>query len=382
MRIADYIRHLSQRWVEAMSMPAAKKALGFHPKSEPTEREILKAYKKLALKYHPDRGINAPDKIRAINVAKDTLFGRLKADPPSMEDYKPDPGVQYKEVKPPKKPEPPEPEIVTWQEAAKKVPAAEWKFRTDMTFHGAGGKMDYVVYGTLGNAHIFVKITHEKDAGVPRAWQKAWDKYLEEWEAFKETAPEKAEELGDPEEKAERIKTKDVWEMVVTSVPLKKGDPSKIIYQMLKKLKAKMSAALMPENVKISDEKTINTFWQFNFRSMKQILPLIKLAPATQAKRLIVLMDMGRNMRGEPHVEVSVNRNEVQLQPESALALEKKGWLKVLWPKRKEFGRDPAVNVTKHPKGKQILHWMAQHLTKEPERLRWMWKAAGDQAKG
>jgi hypothetical protein len=381
MRIGEYVRYLSARWVEAMSMPAAKKKLGFHPKAEPTEREILKAYQALAKKYHPDWGGDAA-KMQEVNVAKDTLIGRMKADPPSVEDYRPDPGQTYEEAKPPEEPEPPAPEIVTWQEAAKKVPAAEWKFRTDMTFHGGGGKMDYVVYGTMGDTHIFVKIRHEREAGIPREWQRAWDKYVEKWEDFKEMAPEKAEGMEEPEEKAPSLQTKDVWLMEVTRIPGKGRDASKIIYTTLKKLKAKMSAALMPENVKISDEKTVNTFWQFNFRSMKQILPLIKLAPATQAKKLIVLMDMRRNMRDEPIVEVSVNRNEVQLQPESAKALEKKGWLKVLWPKRKEFGRDPAVNISKHPKGKQILHWMAQHLTKEPERLRWMWKAAGDQARG
>jgi len=380
MKVADYIRHLSARWVEAMSMPAAKKMLGFHPKSEPTEREILKAYQALAKKYHPDWGGDAA-KMQEVNVAKDTLFGRLKADPPSMEDYRPDPGMSYKEVKPPVEPKPPEPKIVTWEEAAKKVPAANWKFRTDDVYHGMPASMYYILYGTLGDSHIFVRISHDKKYGTPKEWVRAWKKYLEEWEAFKEVSPDKAKELGEPDEDPARLTLEDVWVMQVIKVPLKRGDPSKIIYQMLKKLKAKMEGALVPENMKITQKDVVNRPWQYNFRPLKELFVLIKLAPAEQARKLVVLVEMARNLKKEPVLYVSVNGNEVKLQPESSKAFEKAGWIKVLWPREQEPGwRRKALQLSKHPKGKQILHWMAQHLTQEPDRLRWIWKAAGDQA--
>lgn len=380
MRVADYIRSLSRRWVEAMSMPAAKKKLGFHPKSEPTEREILKAYQALAKKYHPDWG-GDPAKMQEVNVAKDTLIGRLKADPPSMEDYKPDPGMKYKEVKPPVEPSPPEPNIVTWEEAAKKVPTANWKFRTDDVYHGMPASMYYVLYGTLGDTHIFVRISHEKKYGVPKEWNRAWKKYLEEWEAFKEVAPDKAEELGDPSEEPARLKLEDIWKMEVFKVPLKRGDPSKVIYQMLKKLKSKLEGALVPENMKITQKDVVNRPWQYNFRPLKELFVLIKLSPAEQARKLVVLIEMARNLKKDPVLYVSVNRNEYKLHPESSKAFEKAGWIKVLWPREQEPGwRRKALQLNKHPKGKKILHWMAQYLTREPERLRWMWKAAGDQA--
>ena len=65
--------------LSAMSMDEAKRVLGFQPNENPSKDEVAKAWRKLAMKHHPDRGGN-PELMIEVNVAKDILDGTRRPD--------------------------------------------------------------------------------------------------------------------------------------------------------------------------------------------------------------------------------------------------------------------------------------------------------------
>lgn len=75
----DYIAAIYTRLRTAMSLPEAKKVLGFPPEASPTPAEISKAYKSKALEAHPDRG-GTNEQMVAVNVAKEILDGVRRPD--------------------------------------------------------------------------------------------------------------------------------------------------------------------------------------------------------------------------------------------------------------------------------------------------------------
>ncbi len=80
----------------AMSMEEARITLGFKPYESPSEQEIMKAWREMALKNHPDRGGDA-EIMQTVNVAKDVLLGKEKPSSSTYEDtYEKSPSQQYR----------------------------------------------------------------------------------------------------------------------------------------------------------------------------------------------------------------------------------------------------------------------------------------------
>jgi hypothetical protein len=176
----DCLRFYGKILRKAMSISDAKKTLGFPPTSNPSHEEIMKAYKSLAFKMHPDRG-GDPTKMVEINVAKDVMVGKQAPTvdrpygPSTSPSYSPyteytrrSPYTTEEEGRPY---EPPKKKEVTWDEAKIKegVPTSgvSWKFRTssiskNLDSETTNGYADYfVVYGRSERSHIFVAVKHE-----------------------------------------------------------------------------------------------------------------------------------------------------------------------------------------------------------------------------
>lgn len=75
----SYDRRAHARLFLALTMEDAKEILGFPPGAVPSPEEINKAYKREAVKNHPDRGGN-PAKMVELNVAKEILEGKRTRD--------------------------------------------------------------------------------------------------------------------------------------------------------------------------------------------------------------------------------------------------------------------------------------------------------------
>lgn len=391
MKFATYFRSLLR---QAMSKPAALKTLGFHPRAEPSRRELIKVHKELALRHHPDRG-GDPAKMQTFNIAVDTLLGKRKATPPTKEDYRAEPGVKYrsttKELKPPDPPQF-ETKVVDWKEAerAAGVPSGvEWKWRTKERFHdfsspkggGYGKAVDYAVYGVgRGGKHIFVFVRHDnqfwrKGMGLaPSGWEKAWEAYLAKWERFKELAPDQAKREKEPSKDPPQVSIADTWEMKVYTFPSDQ-DLAKITPPLLKKLKLPAVGALLKDNTPFEKKKIHG--WDFNWRSLDELFKHLQ-APDPMKSKLAVVLELAYTLNKTPKVTVVVNGREHKLKDTSSKLMEDKGILKKILPKAKTYQRNKA-NLTKGKAAKAVLHWMAQHLKGEDAKLLWMLKAAGDQ---
>lgn len=129
-RVADrYYQEKYARLVRAMSVPEAKKVLGFPPTAEPTPEEVAKAYKAKVFENHPDRGGDL-DKMVAVNVAKDVLDGKHK----QRFRLDPTPGGGGEAPSRPERPKREPPKTVdtmkgqTFESATASLPKADWKF--------------------------------------------------------------------------------------------------------------------------------------------------------------------------------------------------------------------------------------------------------------
>ena len=154
----------------AMSMEEAKATLGFPPNSNPTPQEVKEAYRIRAREAHPDRG-GDEETIKEINVAKDILDGKAK---PTY-DRRPSPGPSRtpwpsEEQQRGKPYEQPKPKEVSFDDARSKagVPSGvEWLFVTPAQ-RGMGYSSDefqrsdncFVAYGRTDSKHCFVGARH------------------------------------------------------------------------------------------------------------------------------------------------------------------------------------------------------------------------------
>jgi hypothetical protein len=131
--------------VYAMPLETAKQLLGFNLKDSPSPTEIKKAWKKLAIKHHPDHG-GSVQMMQQLNVAHDVLLGKQRATGPRPSRSPQPPGnpawwnawQREREKQPPKPPPPPPPpkreprapEI--WVRAGKKRPFSQFKLPYDV----------------------------------------------------------------------------------------------------------------------------------------------------------------------------------------------------------------------------------------------------------
>jgi hypothetical protein len=138
----------------AMSFDQAKQVLGFPPEASPTTEEVQKAWKKLAMQHHPDRG-GDQEKMKEVNVAKDILEGKQRPDrlPPPPSPGAPPPTSYGRPDSPPKK------HVVTIEEAtrpfASQLDDVEWLFRTDRqkskgTYYGDESSKTDMAYAAVG----------------------------------------------------------------------------------------------------------------------------------------------------------------------------------------------------------------------------------------
>jgi hypothetical protein len=182
------------RLLVSMSRDQAKEILGFPPRSNPSEEEIKKNYKMLALKNHPDRGGDL-SKMVDINVAKDVLTGKQK------ETWEPRRNPEPKPNRSSPRPEPepePEPEIVVMKGQgfsaawSSNTPPSntEWKFVSTRTlaFENSFGPFHHiwVLYGKTDTKHILCAIKRRgktndpiptklgKRTIVEEDWQVSW----------------------------------------------------------------------------------------------------------------------------------------------------------------------------------------------------------------
>jgi len=156
------------RLLLSMSRDQAKKVLGFPPNANPSESEITKNYRELALRNHPDRGGDL-DTMVEINVAKDVLTGK------AQERWQPEPSPERTKYKPPPRPEAAYtvkgvPFAAAWSGAG--VPSGtDWKFvseQVSLYSKGFPTQPGCVLYGQTATLHVFCAIF--KQESTDKVW--------------------------------------------------------------------------------------------------------------------------------------------------------------------------------------------------------------------
>lgn len=347
----------------AMTVDEARRLLGVTPGA--SEEEINKAYRQLALKAHPDRPGGEEQAMVQLNVARDLLLKTPSGGSPSSGGYyNQDEGYgEYNRWNWPGQEEKkkPDPVRVSFEDAKKEagVPSGvEWLFKTSTSYGGYGDTSNYgaVFYGKTGSKHVFVAAEYHRSQN-----------------AF----------TGEDVE---------VWWMKVADYPSSESVSNlapKVIRQMYDQFPYNTNG--FNAKVQIIDEGERGHFTEKLFRTSRKsiafkdamgILGLVDTEHKWVSDRKVTVeLELKGSRFSEDGEEMSavltINGREWKLHKNTYAKMKPKA-LDVIFAGKYYYEGSKKI-LTRMPKGKGILEWMASRFTDEPDELRELLKKASEQ---